>query len=302
MAKKSNTNKGQWCRIFNETARLGGDFILRDTQLRVKDVLRLLDQQKSYDEILAIYPELSARDIDLCYSVAVHHMPNRPEYSRNKGGLKMLVDENISHSIIPSFLCREAELSHLSYHGLTSSMDEDIYDYARKNGFEVIVTGDNDFISLTNIEVMRKLAELKDFDAVDAWMQNLPFVTLVSQQLFHDEGKGEGKGGGLKARLQNIIVEAKKKPRRMASLSISEKGVKSGMNARQTYAHFMRGTAKGFMPSKPVFDKAFLDVNMLNTLCQNFNRPFFETTAKAENYVLLKRLKAKSQTNTPPRL
>lgn len=283
-------SKGQWCRVFNQAAVLKGRFTLRDTGITVDDVLQALDSGLETSAVLAKFPALQARDIDLCRSIAVHHMPGRPEHDLNKGGMKILLDENVGHSVIPRLLNARAEFSHISFHGLTSAMDGDIYAYARAKGFSVVITHDRDFLSLTRLEVMREIQKSGRYDAPAA--RKLPFIAHVSPEVLHS-GQFEKT---VAAAIDRILLEASRKPRAMAWLGIEKDGVVSGPDARGIYESFLRGTARDAMPDKPVFDMAFLDGKRIDDLCRTARVPLIPITTDPAQDAHLARLK-----NRPPR-
>ncbi len=285
--------KGQWCRVFNQAALLKGRFTLRDTKVTVDDVLTALDEGLDHQAILDRFEGLQRRDIDLCRSIAVHHMPHRPEHRKNKGGVKILLDENIGHSIIPRILNARAEFSHISFHGLTSAMDRDIYAYAENNNFSVIITNDRDFLSLTEIAVLRRLTKTGSFDQWEG--ETLPFIAHVSQDVL-----GSGQVEKIIApRLQNVLHEAAQTPRRIAWLQMASNSLREGPDARGIYRHFMRGSAQGVMTDAPIFDEAFLDTKRLNTLCRNFGVAEFACTNDAAQEQALSALKRRKNARAP---
>ncbi len=59
--------------------------------------------------------------------------------------MKILIDQNISHRIVPLLVHNFPEISHVKSFGLQFSSDHDIFMFARQHGFEEIMTLDDDF-------------------------------------------------------------------------------------------------------------------------------------------------------------
>jgi predicted nuclease of predicted toxin-antitoxin system len=58
--------------------------------------------------------------------------------------VKLLLDENLSHRILPRILDRYPDSSHVNDHGLQQADDEAVWVFAAQNGF-TIVSKDADF-------------------------------------------------------------------------------------------------------------------------------------------------------------
>lgn len=58
--------------------------------------------------------------------------------------MKLLLDENLSRHIVVSFASSEIEMAHISDFGLESATDQQIWDFAKDNGY-AIVSKDADF-------------------------------------------------------------------------------------------------------------------------------------------------------------
>lgn len=59
--------------------------------------------------------------------------------------MKILIDQNISHRIIPLLVSNFPEIEHVKSFGLQRSSDQDIFMFARQHGFDAIMTLDDDF-------------------------------------------------------------------------------------------------------------------------------------------------------------
>jgi len=75
--------------------------------------------------------------------------------------MKLLIDQNLSYRLITSLKDLFTEIIHIKELSLEKASDEDIWKYAKENGF-VIVTKDSDF---------NDLAVLRGFPPKIIWMQ-----------------------------------------------------------------------------------------------------------------------------------
>ncbi|MGV3604720.1 MAG: DUF5615 family PIN-like protein [Dyadobacter fermentans] len=64
--------------------------------------------------------------------------------------MKVLVDQNISQRIFPALVPEFDVLEHVRQLELTDANDYDIFMFARKNGYQAIITAEEDFIKLIN--------------------------------------------------------------------------------------------------------------------------------------------------------
>ncbi len=62
--------------------------------------------------------------------------------------MKLLIDQNISHRILPHIQDTYPDASHVRDLGLKDASDNQIFMFARGNGFDVIITHDDDFLKL----------------------------------------------------------------------------------------------------------------------------------------------------------
>ena len=62
--------------------------------------------------------------------------------------MKILIDQNISHRVIPHIQAEFQNVEHVRNLGLTDANDFQIFQFARKNQFDVIFTLDEDFNNL----------------------------------------------------------------------------------------------------------------------------------------------------------
>jgi len=64
--------------------------------------------------------------------------------------MKVLIDQNISQRILPMLVPQFDILDHVRQLGLTDAEDYDIFIFARANGYEAVITADDDFVKLIN--------------------------------------------------------------------------------------------------------------------------------------------------------
>ena len=102
--------------------------------------------------------------------------------------MKLLIDQNISHRILPHIQDTYPQASHVRMLGLKDANDHQIFMYARNNGFKAVITHDDDFLKLlrtfnqppkiiqfrTGNAKTKFLAELliQQFEAIEAFLMN----------------------------------------------------------------------------------------------------------------------------------
>lgn len=64
--------------------------------------------------------------------------------------MKLLIDQNISHRIIPLLGSEIGDLYHVKNLGLLNTDDYEIFKYARQHDFSAVITIDDDFVKLLN--------------------------------------------------------------------------------------------------------------------------------------------------------
>ena len=65
--------------------------------------------------------------------------------------MKLLIDQNISHRIIPLLNEQFSDIYHVKDSGLINADDHIIFKYARENEFNAVITLDDDFVKLLNL-------------------------------------------------------------------------------------------------------------------------------------------------------
>lgn len=64
--------------------------------------------------------------------------------------MKILIDQNISQRIVPLLAPQFDVLDHVRQIGLTDASDYEIFMFARANGYQAVITADDDFVKLIN--------------------------------------------------------------------------------------------------------------------------------------------------------
>lgn len=65
--------------------------------------------------------------------------------------MKILIDQNISHRIVPKIQIKYSEIFHVRDFGLSEANDFEIFMFARNQGFDAILTIDEDFVKQLQI-------------------------------------------------------------------------------------------------------------------------------------------------------
>lgn len=257
-------------RLFAEAARHGGDFTLYDSGMRITDILAELDRHGDAG-VLARYPGiLSQRDIDVCRSVAAHHMPQRPEYINNGGTstVRILFDENMPHRIIPKLLNGDCRLTHISFHGLTTATDDEIWAYAKGKGFKALVTRDTDFLRIIEMEVLERLRLTRDFNA--ARLDDLPLVVHISSK---SQDELLAHPALLKTNMRRVAAIVNTGPRTFGSIVLKVNGHGAAQTPRDIYKRYMKSTIRENPPATPVFDKALMNHDYITRLRARHGMP-----------------------------
>jgi predicted nuclease of predicted toxin-antitoxin system len=171
--------------------------------------------------------------------------------------LKVLLDENLSHSIIANFKKQFVDFSHVYFENLKSASDIDIWDYAQKNGFDVIVTIDNDFKDIAEVKTMELILKKKNISAPDLSKQ--PFVIHVSQV----DGDHDRVVRMFNKHANPLIAEIVKKPRYNAYLELKDNNFYS-KSVSEIFNRYANGAirAQGKLVQ---YENAHVNYNMLNT-------------------------------------
>ncbi|REA57865.1 hypothetical protein DSL64_22325 [Dyadobacter luteus] len=65
--------------------------------------------------------------------------------------MRLLIDQNISHRVLPIIQDHFKGIQHVSQLGLLNTNDHEIFMFARNNEFDAIITLDDDFVRLLNL-------------------------------------------------------------------------------------------------------------------------------------------------------
>ncbi|HEV7382142.1 MAG TPA: DUF5615 family PIN-like protein [Dyadobacter sp.] len=65
--------------------------------------------------------------------------------------MRLLIDQNISHRILPIIEEHFDNVQHVRQLGLLNTNDHEIFMFGRNQGFEAIITLDDDFVKLLNL-------------------------------------------------------------------------------------------------------------------------------------------------------
>lgn len=182
-----------------------------------------------------------------------------------KAKLKVLLDENLSHSIIADFKKQFVDFSHVYFENLKSASDIDIWDHAQKHGFDVIVTIDNDFKDIAEVKTMERVLNSKKTKAPDLSKQ--PFVIHVSQV----DGDHNRVTRMFNKHANPLIAEIIKKPRYNAYLELKDNNFYT-KSVGDIFNRFANGAirAQGRLVQ---YENSHVNYNMLNTRRQRVGLP-----------------------------
>tara|TARA_B100000282_G_scaffold140043_1_gene100639 strand:+ start:1860 stop:2798 length:939 start_codon:yes stop_codon:yes gene_type:complete len=235
-----------------------GEYRLRNCpKAKVESVLACLDAGNNEDQICANYPGINENDIKACKVWATLVMEERYEYKRNKGmkksrtgtehpPVKFMFDENLSWKIIPEVLNRISEVSQIHLEDMAGAKDIEIWERFKTNGSRsVIVTRDDDFITLSQVFAMNTILTHKRMDNLDDEIKQYPYVVHVS-------GKGRGKnassGSGLSSseiakafnKYSVGFTKAAMRPRQQnVFCSLNKCGLRAGDSLPQVFERYL---------------------------------------------------------------
>jgi hypothetical protein len=279
--------KGNFSRIFQESAGNAGKFRLRNTGIAVETVLTDIDALGEEETLRKYEGVLTMHDLDSCKSIAAHNMPERPEFQRNGAGnnpIKILFDENVPHRIIPHLLNDDSRLSHISFNSLTSQSDKAIWSFAKAQGFRAIVTGDSDFVRMADMEIMERLSQPEaSFDGIA--VSDLPLVVYISAKA-KDVAEVEAL---CRSHMKDIIALAADTGRRGASAHMDDNGFHIRSTPREVYQEKVRKSVEHIKPERPVFDSRILDHNCINKLREKFGFSLLTFPKTEEGDILLQK-------------
>ena len=65
--------------------------------------------------------------------------------------MKLLIDQNISHRILPILDNHFSSIHHVRELGLINASDHEIFMFAREHDYDAVITLDDDFVKLLNV-------------------------------------------------------------------------------------------------------------------------------------------------------
>lgn len=269
-------SKGNLCRVFTESARLGGNFTLRDTDISVSMVLDSMDKFGTQKTIKRFNGAISEKDIKLCQTIAAHYIAERPEFQRNgqESDVTIFLDENVPHRIIPALLNNSARIAHISFHNLTTQSDPKIWDFTKQNGFQAFITNDSDFIQIAELETLQRLQKTGSFGATQ--IADLPFVIKIdgsAKEMTLTERS-------LRAQMKTIVQQATDPDRRLAWGVLSRNHLAPGNNIEEIYHKHIRPSLEGTKMFVPAFDTKILDhlhIDKLRSIFEFESLPFTQS-------------------------
>jgi hypothetical protein len=278
VSKKQN-RQGHLHRIFEQSARQGGSFTLRDTGISVDDILTDLDQHGAAYVLRKHKDVITPRDIDICLTIASQNMPERPEFQKNglHAAVKILLDENVPYRIIPEILNEDSQLVHISFRKLTTKPDQTIWRFAKKQHFSALITNDNDFRRIAEMEALEQMSKTNDFSL--ARPSAVPLVVFIDAP----DKNLKITGNLCKKNLRDIVALAGKAGRACIYATLDKDGLHEGPTAEDVYYKYIRPSiTPGTRLPCPVFDRAILDHKNINIIRQNFGMPLMTFSSLPE--------------------
>ncbi len=252
-------------RIFLGSALIGADLQIRDTGLSVGQILHELDRCGE-TRLLQNFKNLTPKDIMRCRAIAAHHMPERAEYQKNGAGtdVRAIIDENLPHTLAEKISNNAIRLEHASFHQLSSTPDQTIWQYIIDRGFAAVFTSDDDFVRLSDMAILKALMEADSFDR-DV-ISDKPLIVRIDPSLSDSVLKEET----CRRHIGSIARASRTNPRPMNSMTITPDGLIPGPSARGVYQKYIRPSIGGIHMDHPVFDTRILDHHMINLLRAKF--------------------------------
>jgi hypothetical protein len=279
-ASKSYRDLPNLTSAFNFAAGYKGDAYLRDTHMRVSEVLSRY-YADGRDALYRSTPSpLKLNDLKMCLAYASHFMPSTPHYKDNAydGAPVYMMDENMSYLLVPDLLNPDFKITHVKICKLGGTQDHKIWQYAKDNKIKVILTCDNDFISIAKADVMGSLFKNPDFDAVKA--SDIPLVVHLCRtknaDLFSDPDE-------MKKIFPEIWEHAKNSERNYTTIKfIDGKSVKH-FDTRHVYSDFLKIPLMIKSLKNPIFDEYIIEKKQLLSEITAYEMPNIELTATKEN-------------------
>jgi hypothetical protein len=167
---------------FNIESGYTGDARIKGSNVLVSEILEYYEALLacSNDKLDKKYLLHISNDLKLSMAYASHYMPQSIIYKRNGFGSSnhFIIDENLSYHIVAENLNPNARLSHINIRQMKGCDDELIWQLAKDENINAVITNDADFIWQSNVEVIKQMAEKKLGEVIK--FNEFPLVVLVS--------------------------------------------------------------------------------------------------------------------------
>ncbi len=141
------------CKVVTHVDRFEGRPYIDETDVEVQDVLDLIDQDLTDEEICKKFnKQVTQYDIDLCraYQARFKTETLKEIFNRSSGHNALMLDENLSLRLLYDTVRLFGPSSHVYCDGLRRSDDEkDIWAHAIKNKIQAVMTADRDFLRIS---------------------------------------------------------------------------------------------------------------------------------------------------------
>lgn len=99
--------------------------------------------------------------------------------------MKFLIDQNISFRIIPLISTQFKNCHHIKEFDLINKNDSEIFEYAKKNNFDAIITSDEDFYNIVQIsKPPPKIIWLRTGNVSTKYLSDVLLKNFVEIELF----------------------------------------------------------------------------------------------------------------------
>jgi uncharacterized protein (DUF433 family)/predicted nuclease of predicted toxin-antitoxin system len=123
-----------------EAGKRSGKPCIRGLRITVYDILEYFASGMTQDEILEDFDYLTKEDIQACFAYAA----DREKHTRYQF-VKLLFDKNLPPPKLVAILSKEnPDSKHVARVGLGSESDDEVWEYAKDNGF-ILVSKGSDF-------------------------------------------------------------------------------------------------------------------------------------------------------------
>jgi uncharacterized protein (DUF433 family) len=161
---------------------VSGPYIRRNG-VDVHEVLRLVEDGYSDQDICKIIPRLEIKDVMACKAYQVRFLSDTlsDAYHVRNGAPFFLLDENVSYMLLPEVFRMFGRSTHVYAEGLyfTRNDDEhDVWKFAVENGFKAVLTQDDDFRGIAKRHRARLRATFNEVGEGKIVVPDLPAVIM----------------------------------------------------------------------------------------------------------------------------